>query len=139
MPMTEYELRAEQIGVKIGRQDSDQLLQKAANPAAHITVIADENHHVGDDTGRLMCDAYAEGGAAAAVDVLLAYLDAYNAQRHMNGMPLIAAETIRDTLGWAASVRANRAQIDEMREEFITRKGIERRADGYPDDGADPA
>lgn len=139
MPMTEYELRAEQIGVKIGRQDSDQLLQKAANPAARLTPTPDDQHHLGDPIGRLMCDAYDEGGAPAAVDVILAYLDAYNAQRRMNGMPLITAETIRDTLGLAASVRANRAQIDEMREEFIARKGIERRADRYPDDGADPA
>lgn len=124
------------IGRRIGAQDAAELLRNPENPTA---VIPDRNHHVGDDTGRLMCDAYDQGGASAAVDVLVAYFNAYNDERLAVGYAPIADHTIRDTLGWAASIRANRGQIDDMREEFITRQGIEHRADGYPDDGADPA
>lgn len=131
--MNEHWLRAEQIGKKDGFKDAEQLLRKAANPKSRINVTPDSQHHVGDEVGKLMNDAYDEGGAPAAVDVLLAYLDAYNAQRRINGLPLIAPETVRDTLGLATSGRAERPQIDEMRDEFTTRTGIAPRTSGQPD------
>lgn len=124
---------AADIGHKIGAKDAAELQRDHQNPTA---VMPDKIHHVGDDTGRLMCDAYDQGGAPAAVDVLLAYFNAYNSERLKVGFPPIADHTIRDTLGWAASVRATRPQIDEMRNEFISRQGIKHRPDTYPDDGA---
>ncbi len=58
-------------------------------------------HHVGDDTGAIVTEAYRQHGAAAAADVLDAYLDAFNARRQKDGIrQLTPAEAIAH-LGWA--------------------------------------
>ena len=61
----------------------------------------DEIHHLGDDTGDLITEVYREHGAVAAVDVIDAYLDAFNARRAADGIqPVSPAHAIKN-LAWA--------------------------------------
>ena len=120
--------RAATIGQMIGSRNQPRSTITQRDPS-HV-------HNPGDDTGRLMWAAYDQDGAAAAVDVLVAYQEAYNAARAENGLPPLSDETIRNSLGRAVSVRASDEQIADMREEFITRRGIEHRTDKpYEDHG----
>lgn len=117
-----------------------QILGSRFEPRADLTQRDPlDVHGLEGDTGRLIWAAYDHDGAAAAVDVLVAYEAAYNAARAETGLPLLTVGMIRDSLGHALSSRASDEQIAEMREEYITRKGIEHNPNGYFDDGADPA
>lgn len=102
---------ATEIGTSIGDADAD----AHAKGFQKIDAESDDLHHPGDDTGRLMCDAYDAVGAEGAADVLDAYLTAYNQRRRAHGLPTIAAETLTTNLGWAASIRATPEQIEDMR------------------------
>lgn len=83
-----------------------------------------EYHHPGDDTGRLMCDAYAENGAVGAIDVLDAYHGAYNEVRRAHGLPEVGHDVLTYSLGAAASIRADHDQIEDMRAEWRARHGL---------------
>lgn len=134
--MSEYVRAAAAIGHRIGNHDAAAILEA---PGGREPLPPDDTHYAGADIGRLMCDAYDQGGASAAVDVLLAYLDQYNEARSSADLPLITDAVMRDCLGLSARFRATDTQIADMRQEFITRQGIEHNANGYLDDGADPA
>lgn len=122
--MSEYVRAAAAIGHRIGNHDAAAILEA---PGGRDPLPPDDTHYAGADIGRLMCDAYDEGGARDAIDVLLAYLEQYNAARSSADLPLITDEVMRDCLGWSARFRATDAQIADMREEFITRRGISHR------------
>lgn len=114
-----------------------QILGSRFQPRANLTQRNPmEVHDLEGDTGRLLWAAYDHDGAAAAVDVLVAYEAAYNAARAENGLPLLTVWTVRDTLGRALNTRASDEQIAEIRHEYITRWGIKHR-DGqdYDDHG----
>lgn len=118
MAASDLETEAHDIGQRIGSSDAE------AIGKGWMKVENDHLHHPGDDTGRLMWAAYDSGGVSAAVDVLDAYLTAYNAQRTRASLPVITRETVRDTLGWAVSMRNDRAAIRAMRDEYADRHGL---------------
>lgn len=82
----------------------------------------DEIHHLGDDTGDLITDVYRKHGAIAAVDVIDAYLDAFNARRTADGIqPVSPAHAIKN-LAWA--IKSHGITTDEqqrVRDEFTRR------------------
>lgn len=61
----------------------------------------DHLHHAGDDTGRLVTEAYRAHGADAAAQVIEAYLAEFNRQRARDGVPALSAKQVIAHLPWA--------------------------------------
>lgn len=85
--------------------------------------VNDQIHHIGDDTGKLLAEAYHTDGLPAAVDVLVGYFDEYNANRAAHGTPELTAERASANLGWALpSDSLTPEQIEEIRQGFRQRR-----------------
>lgn len=84
----------------------------------------DEIHHLGDDTGDLVTQAYRHHGAETAASVIEAYLVAFNARRRQDGIrPLTPPEAIAN-IAWAIrSGGITRAEQAEVRDAFMQRYG----------------
>lgn len=114
----QLETKAREIGRTWGAVDAREMREGRKRAGE------DELHHPGDDTGRLMWEAYEADGASAAVDVLDAYVTAYNHQRELAGQPAIPHETIRDNFVWAVSMRDDRDAQRAMRDEYAARHQV---------------
>lgn len=83
--------------------------EKVGRYAAKLTGGSDDNaastigdaHHPGDDTGRLVLDAYRNHGAQAMKAVVQAYQEGYNAQAAELGIRPVEWESIRKGILWA--------------------------------------
>ncbi|PWJ22999.1 hypothetical protein ATK17_3956 [Branchiibius hedensis] len=58
-------------------------------------------HHLGDDTGRVITDAYRLAGAGLAAEVVDAYLVSFNAARARAGWAPLSREDAIHNLQWA--------------------------------------
>lgn len=58
-------------------------------------------HHPGDDTGRLVLDAYRNHGVQAMKAVVHAYQDGYNARAAETGIAAVEWEQIKNGILWA--------------------------------------
>ncbi|MBC9958368.1 hypothetical protein [Yimella sp. cx-51] len=63
--------------------------------------VDDNIHHVGDDTGELITDAYRLGGAELAADVLDAYFAEFNRVRSTKGWTELSPTSAVKHLRWA--------------------------------------
>lgn len=105
---------------------SQELINRAANIGRyaanneHVTgaaTISSAAHHPGDDTGRLVLEAYRRFGASAVREVVEAYQGGFNNQAAENGDPVISRIQIKNGIGSAlpgASDEEIRAIEDEL-------------------------
>lgn len=93
-----------------------------ASLAAHGQVIEDRIHHLGDDTGRLIVQAYEMNGADSAADVVMTYLESFNAIRAENGIDLLSPADAIHNLQWCInSSKVDRAAQEKIRAAFNKR------------------
>lgn len=83
----------------------------------------DAPHHLGDDTGRLICEGLSVGGVSGGADVIDAYLQAFNEARAKNGMRHLTPRLAVKNLQWAIVTpeQTTVEQREEIREEFTRR------------------
>lgn len=78
---------------------------KYAADNAHATdatsTLSANTHHPGDDTGRLVLDAYRKFGSSAVRPILEAYQGGYNSQATEYGDPVIRMVQIKNGIGYA--------------------------------------
>lgn len=74
----------------------------------------DQIHHLGDDTGDLITQAYREFGADAAAQVIEAYLASFNSARSKAGVRRITDEEAIAHLEWA--IRPQGISEEEQRQ-----------------------
>lgn len=83
----------------------------------------DNIHHLGDDTGDLITEAYRQhGGAVAGADVIDAYLDAFNARRQKDGVRKVTPAEAIAHLSWAIKPNGiTRSEQEQVAAEFKRR------------------
>lgn len=67
----------------------------------HQRGTKDQIHHVGDDTGRIVTEAYREFGAEAAAQVVDEYLAAFNVARNDASIREVTPNEAIKNLSWA--------------------------------------
>jgi hypothetical protein len=82
--------RANSVGATAAADDAD-------------TSMNDTGHHMGDDTGRLISEAYRTAGATGAAAILNAYVDANNAWRAAHQLRELTAQNAVANLSLAIS------------------------------------
>ncbi|MCG2622992.1 hypothetical protein LVY72_13905 [Arthrobacter sp. I2-34] len=66
-----------------------------------VVVAGTSIHNPGEDTGRLVLDAYRSHGTEAVNSAVRAYRDGYNARARQLGADTVDWEQIRNGIGWA--------------------------------------
>lgn len=95
------------------------LIDRAANVGRYAAGLAGDTdligdaHHPGDDTGRLVLEAYREYGAEAVRSVVAAYQFAYNEHAKEHGGQLIEQIHIKNGIGWSLA-GATDAELEEI-------------------------
>lgn len=91
----------------------------AAADEADIS-MNDNEHHIGDDTGRLISEAYRTAGAVAAAAILATYVDANNAWRAAHQLRELTAQNAVANLSLAISPDGiTAAEQAEVRAAFL--------------------
>lgn len=81
--------------------------------------INDQIHHIGDDMGDLITEAYRTVGVSAAVDALVGYFGEFNANRAAHGTPEFTSADATAQLPWAFKPNTlKKNKIDQVRKGF---------------------
>lgn len=84
--------------------------------------VNDRLHHLGDDTGAALTRAFRAGGAAAAADVIDAYLEAFNEFRKSHGHEPLSPTNAIKNLAWAITPKGiTELEQAAVRDEFLRR------------------
>ncbi|KLI90456.1 hypothetical protein AA310_01315 [Arthrobacter sp. YC-RL1] len=91
-------------------KSSYELITKAKNIGRYAADLAHDGssanlspaaHHPGDDTGRIVLEAYRKFGAPAVLDIVEAYQSGYNNQAAELGDPVIRRVQIKNGIKYA--------------------------------------
>lgn len=94
--------------------------------AGGTTPPDDALHHLGDDTGRLISEAFELGGAGGGADVIDEYLQSLNDERTKRGIGKLSPKLAVKNLQWAIVTPEQMSveQREDIRDEFTRRHEI---------------
>lgn len=108
-----------QRAAEIGKFASENEIGLRKTGGSHFS---DDLHHLGDDTGRLIVEAFKSGGVTRAADVVDAYLKEYNEVRAAHGLPSLSAKNAIKNVQWACAPSSlSNTDLDSLRNEFNRR------------------